>query len=447
MAGLSDVKAGMNLDPQTLAKILAMRKGQGTASGGGQVWYDSNLKTDDPNAYIVHNYAGQRWEGGDAGLSVADPSLDQNFITKLRPDTGGKLGDQWDLDGNYRGTIELNSGGGRDFNQAVALIAGGYLGGSYATGTGPFSGAASAGGGLQSGGLMEAMGGTTPVGGGATAAGGGLQAGGLTEALGGATPVGGASTATAAGGGVTATQAVNGASTASKVADAVKTTGTVANGWEQLAKITGGAVVSGLVGDALADPVDTSKFDQLFTNLLTEQQRTSARSQDLWDNYLTSFKPLQEQFAKTAAGFDTPTRRETAANDATGQVAASFDQQRMTAGRNLTMAGVDPSTIAALDSSSRIIQAKDEANAANAARADVEKTGLSLVKSAADMGSGLVSAANQSSQVATGTTQAASGVLTTQGNLQNANTQNRNELVGDLFGAGLKLYGMYGGGK
>ena len=42
MAGLSDVNAGMKLDPQTLAKVLAMRKGQGTTSGGGKVWFSLN---------------------------------------------------------------------------------------------------------------------------------------------------------------------------------------------------------------------------------------------------------------------------------------------------------------------------------------------------------------------------------------------------------------------
>jgi hypothetical protein len=464
MAGLSDVSASEGaVPPETLKKLLAA--------------YQAN-----PSLRVVNSegesgptYAADQGASADGYTISLDPNTGKPVISKSvsRKTWGQDKAAVFNLDGTFNGYSSGDS-------EALSLgkFVAGSVGGYYAAGalnaaagtTAATTGATAAGGasGAATGGLsavdsLLAGGGLgaetgTLVGGSALTSGGAstlgatvADAGIMSAAGGGGLGIIDAGVGAATVGAGTVKNAVDAAKTANDVvkpADQSKTTTTTpANGWEQLAKVTGGAVVSGLVGDALADPVDTSKFDQLFTNLLSEQQKTSARSEDLWQNYLTSFKPLQEQFAKTAAGFDTATRRETAANDATGQVAASYDQQRQTAGRNLTMAGVDPSTIAALDSSSRIIQAKDEANAANAARSDVEKTGLSLVKSAADMGSGLVNAANQSSQVTTGTTQAASGVLTTQGNLQNANTQNRNELVGDLFGAGLKLYGMYGGGK
>lgn len=443
MAGLSDVNAGMKLDPQTLAKILAMRKGQGVSSGGGQVWYDSNLKTDDPNAYMLQEYLGQRpmENQGDAGTMVADPSLDQRFITKLRQDTGGKLGDRWDTDGNYLGTVELNSGGGRDFNQAVALMAGGYLGGSYATGTGPFAGGATTGG-LQSGGLMEAMGGTTPVSGGTAAAGGGVQAGGLMEALGGTTPVSGGTAATAGG-----TAATSGLSSAAKTGADVAKTAVASNGWEQLAKVGTGLVASTLAGDALSDPVDTSRYDRLFDNLLSEQALASQRGKDLWADYTNIWKPAQQKFADTAMNYDTAGRREQAAQNASGAVASEYDQQRSAATRDMQMAGVDPSTIAALGTSSQAWEAKDRAGAANAARDNVEKTGLNLLKGVVDQGNVVQNQATQQSQVATGTTQAASGILNSQANQQNQNTQNRNAIIGDLFNAGATAYGMYTSSK
>lgn len=118
-----------NLTPQQLQQILALRQRQGVASGPGQVWYDPNLTTDDPNGYILHQLLGQGRQGGDAETTWHDPSRDQNFITKLRPDTGGGTGDQWDLNGNYLGTIGLQDGGGRQMNTAIALMAGGYFGG------------------------------------------------------------------------------------------------------------------------------------------------------------------------------------------------------------------------------------------------------------------------------------------------------------------------------
>jgi hypothetical protein len=479
MAGLNDVSKGEGaIPPETLKKLMAV--------------YQAN-----PSLRVVNS------EGESGKTYAADPgvtvdgytiSLDQNtgkpLISKgLSHKTWGQdKAAVYNMDGTFAGYSSGDSEA-LSLGKFIAGSVGGYYGAgalNAAAGTGAAAGAGA-------GSLA-----TTDIGIGAAAAGGGggaaaatgaglasadqialMAANGMTDAEI-AAVVGGqagadltGSSLAAAGGGLSSvdpraavrgaegygTEGMTGGETsafdtglktagttgASEVVDAASKTKTVVDGWDQLAKIGTGLVGSAVVGDALSDPVDTSKFDQLFTNLLAEQKATSGRSADLWDTYQTTFKPLQQQFATTAAGFDTSTRRESAAQAASGEVAAKYDDQRMQAQREMVRAGVDPSTIYALGVSSRLQQAKDEAGAQNTARNDVEKTGLSLVKSAADMGSGLVSAANQSSQVATGTTQAASGVLTTQGNLQNQNTQNRNELVGDLFGAGLKLYGMSGG--
>lgn len=122
-----------NLTPEQLQQILALRNGQGMPSGPGRVWYDPRFTTDDPNGWMVHEYLGQRLADnqGDTGNMVADPSLDARFISRLRPDTGGKLADKWDLQGNYLGTFDAQDGGGRQFNTA-ALMFGGALGGNLA---------------------------------------------------------------------------------------------------------------------------------------------------------------------------------------------------------------------------------------------------------------------------------------------------------------------------
>lgn len=179
-----------NLDPQLLAQILAMRQQQAVGSGGGNVWYDSSLKTDDPMAYMLHQYLGQapdiaRGYSAESGVMARDPSQDQNFITKLLPDTGGKMGEQWDTQGNYLGNIELNSGGGRDMNQAIALIAGGILGGGYLNG-------GEAAGGLN--GLDAAM---VDMGAGATNVGAGGLGAGTAAGTAGGTAAGGAGTSAA----------------------------------------------------------------------------------------------------------------------------------------------------------------------------------------------------------------------------------------------------------
>ena len=216
-----------------------------------------------------------------------------------------------------------------------------------------------------------------------------------------------------------------------------------ANGFGNLAKVVGTGTAAVLGGDALSNPVDTDRFNQLFDNLLAEQGKASARSEDQWQSYLNTWKPIEQKFADTALNYDTAQRRETAADNAVSGVTTQFDRNRQDASRQLMASGVDPSTIAALDTASRIDQAKAEAGAANNARTDVEKTGLNLLAGATNLGRQVVNTSGQQSQIATGTTQAANSVLNTQGGLENVNTQNRNQMIGDLFQTAAGLYGMY----
>lgn len=439
MAGLSDVTAGTKLDPDTLAKILAMRKGRADGNNvpaGNRFWtsefgYDEAAGT---HPYSVNYSQGWRREGsgGDASSEVLDDSLNgEQYITRVRAGTGGKLGDRWDLQGNYLGTYEAQDGGGRSFNQGALMAAPAVAGivGAAAGGTG-------AGGGLQAGGLSEALGGATPVGGSTAAASGGVQAGGLMEALGGTSAVGGG-TATTAG-----TTAASGLSSAVKTgADAAKTA-VASNGFDQLVKLGTGVVGATLAGDALSDPVDTSRYDKLFDNLLNEQALASQRGKDLWADYTNIWKPAQQKFADTAMNYDTAGRREQAAQQASGLVATEYDQKRSAATRDMQMAGVDPSTISALGAASQAWEAKDRAGAQNAARDNVEKTGLNLLKGVVDQGNVVQNQATQQSQVATGTTTAAGGLLNAQAGIQNQNTANRNAVIGDLFKTGGYLYGL-----
>ena len=195
-------------------------------------------------------------------------------------------------------------------------------------------------------------------------------------------------------------------------------------------------------GKALSNPVDTTRYNALFDNLLSEQALASQRGKDLWADYTTIFKPAQQKFVDTAMNFDTAPRRESAAQDASGRVAASYDEQRMSAQREMERAGVDPSTIYALGVSSRLNQAKDEAAAENNARTDVEKTGLNLLKGVVDQGNQVVNQSTQQSNIVTGTGNSASGILNSQANAQNQNTQNRNGMISDLLTTGAMVYGM-----
>lgn len=120
-----------NLDPQTLAQILSLQNSQRAVDNGASAyWYDPRFKTDDPNGWILNKVYGYDFAQGDGGENARNASKDQTYIRKVRPDTGGNLGDYWDTSGNYLGTYDALNGGGGEFNKAAALMAAGYFGGN-----------------------------------------------------------------------------------------------------------------------------------------------------------------------------------------------------------------------------------------------------------------------------------------------------------------------------
>lgn len=471
-AGLSDATAqGRKLTPEQLRQILAMRQSQqqvGTPSPGGMTyWSDPSQtydKATDTHGFMVGREHGWNRVGeGNASSEVLDPSKDQDYIMQVRAGTGGKLGDRWDTQGNYLGTYEAQDGGGRQFNQA-AMMFGSALGGMYAQGLqgakATFTAndvAMMAANGMTDAQIAVAVGPEAASGLGLAGPGTGMtfaeattlaaqQAGtpglnnvgnGLQEP---ATPPADPATPPPADAAAKAA-----ADAAAKAAAEKAATGAALTAAEKAlldAAIKAGTIVATTaVTKALADEVvdssttDDAKFSKMFDAMFADYQKMSARGDDMWNNYLTTFRPLEQKFAASAAGFDTPTRRETAANDATGQVASEYDQQRQTAQRNMISAGVDPSTMYALDQSSRIVQAKDQAQAANKARSDTELQGLSLVKSAADFGRGISTGATQLQQVGQTGANAATNNATGLANVQTQNTNSRNALYSDLFGA------------
>lgn len=238
------------------------------------------------------------------------------------------------------------------------------------------------------------------------------------------------------------TQGSGGSPINSSMDDSFKVPDWALNGFNNLAKIVGTGLATQMVSKSLANPVDTGRFNQLFDAMLTEQSRNSVRSEDMWQNYLTTFRPIEQRLAATAAGYDTPERRERAATDAVSAVSSSYDEQRTQAEREMTRMGLDPTTIQVLGASSRLTQAKDEAGAANKARSDVETTGLNLLSGVANLGRGNLSTGLQASSVANASAAGANSAATSDANVQNANTNQRNSIFGDILGAGLQAWGM-----
>ena len=450
-------KPGQKLTPEQIKQMMALaqnpqRSGSMDGKFGAQIVFDPRQVQRGTSV------------GADAE-TMADPTGAGRYLISQPRNVssmgGSDVSDVWDGDGNYLGT----SSGATDLRGLANLVAtsvGSYYAQGLMTGGegGGLSGLDAAAldmgaGATNVGSQLATTAGTTAAGtsaatlGGEAAidaaiANGGLGSTvadvGLNAGLGTLSPELLTAAGTIATEGGLGTLA-SGTAAATTAADTLKTGNDVKNGVDLVKAGTGlvGAVVA---GDALSDPVDTSKWDQLFANMLSEQSLASQRGRDLWADYTTTFKPAQQKFVDTAMNFDTAPRRESAAQDASGRVAASYDEQRMSAQREMERAGVDPSTIYALGVSSRLNQAKDEAAAENNARSDVEKTGLNLLKGVVDQGNQVVNQSTQQSNIVTGTTQAASNLLTQQGNIQNQNTQNRNGMISQLLGTGAYLYGL-----
>lgn len=306
----------------------------------------------------------------------------------------------------------------------AALIAGaaygsGYLGaGGTAAGTGGADMGAMMAGSADGGALAASGSGVT----GGTAAGAGTIAGGSGLSAGGSAGLGGTgaglSTAgTAAGGTATGlgSTGLGAAGTTAGTTGGGAMAGMTASDWINL----GGLVYS--VANR-PDPVDTSGLereaaragniadrqqtlaerqyaDQLaifneFKPMLMQQIQGSLQDQSLsrqrsnqqWDDYMSTWRPAEQALAERSLNWATPGRMQAAADEASSAVAGQYDAQRSQATEDMIRAGLDPSSIAALTASGRALEAKDRAGAATSARRTVESQGMAYLDNAARFG-------------------------------------------------------------
>ncbi len=109
--------------------------------------------------------------------------------------------------------------------------------------------------------------------------------------------------------------------------------------------------------------------------------------------YEDFFRPFEDKFAKEAAEYDSPERRERERGAAIADVSSAFDAQRRNATQRLEGYGVDPSTVrnAALDIGVRTQQAMAQAGAATGATRRVEDIGRALQSDVINLGRGALS--------------------------------------------------------
>lgn len=123
---------------------------------------------------------------------------------------------------------------------------------------------------------------------------------------------------------------------------------------------------------------------------MREQYDTAKADRKRYEEF---FRPFEDQWAKEAAEYDSPERRERERGAAIADVNSSFDAQRRNATQRLESYGVDPSVSrnAALDIGVRTAQAASQAAAATGATRRVEDTGRALKSDVINMGRGALS--------------------------------------------------------
>lgn len=160
--------------------------------------------------------------------------------------------------------------------------------------------------------------------------------------------------------------------------------------------------------------------------------KASNRADQQWEQYQTTFQPIEEQMAKEAMDYGSAADQERAAGQAATDVSQQFQSQRAAAQRQLTSMGVKPNA-GTFMSASREMDASEAAARAAAmtgTRQAVKDKGVSLRAGAAAFGRNQTNTAGQQLGLSTGSGSAA--------------TQSSGAGVGSTMAAGSQVAGGYG---
>jgi hypothetical protein len=148
-----------------------------------------------------------------------------------------------------------------------------------------------------------------------------------------------------------------------------------------------GATVS-VVGSSLLN-ADNNKASRRASNAAADATALNAQiAGEQWQRYKDIYSPLEDKFVTDAQNYDTPTRYQQAAGDASATVSSQFAKARERLNRT---PGLDPSSpaytasLAGLD----LAQAATDATQQNAARKNVTDTAYARKTDALSLGKGL----------------------------------------------------------
>lgn len=224
------------------------------------------------------------------------------------------------------------------------------------------------------------------------------------------------------------------------------------------------------------------QFKPMLTDMVNRSVDASKvstqRGNDLWNDYVSTWKPVGEEYAKKALDYASEGRMASEAARAASETKSQYDDAMTESRRSLEMAGASQEKIAALEADARLKAAKAIGGASASARREVESRGMTYLDSAARLGlnvpglstqqAGLSLSQTQQAQSGIGATTAAAAVpvATTNAVLNSANSAygtasgqglaaargsldnaiNTNAGYGDALQAGAKLAGLFSGG-
>lgn len=173
----------------------------------------------------------------------------------------------------------------------------------------------------------------------------------------------------------------------------------------------------------------TDKYAPLYerqVKLSTEAQaKQSQQSDEQWASYKEFFAPAEQALATKSLNYDTPLKRETAANDAMALSRTSYDIAATQLDDGLASASVDPSSGAAMAQRRGLASAGAASTAAagNSARTAVEDKGMAYLDNSARFGRNMPSTGLAAASAAQGSGNSATGTVGQQSNLITAQTQ------------------------
>ena len=164
----------------------------------------------------------------------------------------------------------------------------------------------------------------------------------------------------------------------------------------------------------------------------TDAAKASDRADQQWEQYQTTFQPIEEQMAQEAMDYGSAADQERAAGQAATDVTQQFQSQRAAAQRQLMSMGVKPNAgnFMAAEREMDASEAAARAAAMTGTRQSVKDKGVSLRAGAAAFGRNQTNTAGQQVGLSTGSGSAA--------------TQSAGAGVGSTMAAGSQVAGGYG---